>query len=249
MEYNSLLHAIPVEWKHIVNKNDVNIEPPNSVKVHIDRKCYAIGDIKCKHLYHIFISKINKPPTAVTKWCEIYNIDYDLWSYYFTLAFNVCIDTELQTFQFKIIHRFFPCNYTLSLWYNDVDNMCQFCVSDRQLDSIQHYFYHCTIVANFWYSFIRWWKNITGFSFVLDEIDIIFGILNPFKDNFIDVLNYCILLGKFYIYTCKKDGTTICMFEFLILLKNRIEVLNMIYTLKGHDKAFQEKWSFLYDNF
>ena len=120
------------------------------------------------------ISKIKKQPTAVKKWVEVYDISEHEWETIFSLPFKICVETDLQTFQYKIINRFFPRNYTLSIWYSEISNMCQSCC--KEVDTLVHYFVYCADVVIFWKQFEKMWKRIFEFWFPLREVDIIFGV-------------------------------------------------------------------------
>ena len=130
MQYNSTFNAIPKTW-HVLLKNpdhQPTIQPLNeSIIFKLNNKTINIQNVKCKDFYLALISTVTKPPTAISKWAEIYNIHVESWTYFFMTPFRACIETSLQTFQYKIINRFFPCNYTLSIWYKDVSNICQYC--------------------------------------------------------------------------------------------------------------------------
>lgn len=249
MDYNSLLQAVPLKCREVIRQNDVCYDIDILHHVKLEEKLYDINNVKCRQIYKAFVSRIIQSPTATRKWNEMYDIDQDTWAYYYKLPFYVCCDTELQSLQYKIIHRFFPCNYTLSIWYPDLPSDCQVFECVRHRDNIEHYFFHCHSVSAFWKSFMRFWNNVTGFSFMLSEQDIIFGVLNPFNQDNIDVLNYCILFAKLFIYKCKKEETRICLYEFLAILKNRIEVLYILAIMQDKQTKFKKKWSCLYDKF
>ena len=242
MEYNSLLHAIPAECRDVIRQSKVCIDEKILTFVKLKGKLYDISNVQCKQIYQAFVSNITQSPTAIGKWNEKYTLDHDIWTYFFKLPFDVCCDTELQSLQYKIIHRFFPCNYTLSIWFDDVQCECKYFECTGVVDNIQHYFCHCHSVAMFWKSFMKFWYNVTGCNFMLGEVDIIFGILNPFNCDNIDILNYCILFAKQFIYNCKKDEKRICLYEFLVKLKNRIEVLHTIAIMQDKQRIFRNKW-------
>ena len=162
------------------------------------------------------------------------------------MPFKICIETDLQTFQYKIINRFFPCNYTLSIWYSEISNMCQYCC--KEVDALVHYFVYCADVVIFWRQFGKMWKRIFEFWFPLREVDIIFGVRSEIGDGNIDTLNYCILFAKFYIYQTKRNGDKIFFLKFLHMLKNRIEVFEAMYISQNKYEQFLIKWSELYDN-
>ena len=77
--------------------------------------------------------------------------------------------------------------------------------------------------------------------FVLTERDTILGIQNPNNDSCIDALNYCILIGKYYIYSVKKSGKEIFLFDFLQYVKNKIEIIYTVYCLPDQLDIFENK--------
>ena len=205
-----------------------------------------INEAKCRDFYKSLISRIKKLPTTIQKWKEVYDIKEDEWGNIFRLPYRICSETDLQAFQCKIINRFFPCNYTLSIWYSDITNICQYC--HQQSDTLVHYFVYCTDVAMFWKQFGKMWKRIFEFWFPLSELDILFGFQNETCDEIIDTLNYCVLFAKFYIYRTKKSESKVFFFEFVHILKNKIEALKTIYVSEKKYEKFVLKWSELYDN-
>ena len=121
------------------------------VGVHLNGVNKSVDKLKCREIYRFLISKIKKQPTFVKKWAEVYDISEHEWETIFSLPFKICIETDLQTFQYKIINRFFPCNYTLSIWYSEISNMCQSCC--KEVDTLVHYFVYCADVVIFWKQF------------------------------------------------------------------------------------------------
>ncbi len=99
-----------------------------------------------------------KPLTAINKWTETYDIDDTDWQEIFMLPYTICNETDLQSFQYKIINRFLPCNYTLSIWYNNILETCQYC--HNNIDTLVHYFVHCQDVTVFRKQFEKMWKRI-----------------------------------------------------------------------------------------
>ena len=247
MDYNSLLHSIPKEWRKLLHKNPIHTAEINeNIKLNINNKIIYLSKVRCKDIYLYFISKIVKPPTACNKWSEIYKIDPEMWQSIYKQPFHICQETELQTFQYKIINRFFPCNYTLSLWFKETSSLCHTC--HTYVDTLQHYFVLCHDVTLFWTFFSRWWKGIFEFSIKLKETDILFGIPNPNNDMLIDVFNYCILFGKWFIFNAKQKAENVFFFNFLCELKNKLQVIETLYSLNDNLSAFELKWSLLYTN-
>ena len=263
MEYNSLVSAIPDGWRQTIKNQSVPLKD-NEIYIHLKGVRKNLNEAKCRDFYKSLISRIKKLPTAIQKWKEVYDIKEDEWGNIFRLPYRICSETDLQAFQYKIINRFFPCNYTLSIWYSDITNICQYC--HQQSDTLVHYFVYCTDVAIFWKQFGKMWKRIFEFWFPLSELDILFGLQNETCDEIIDTLNYwiitiiiitiiiiitlnyCVLFAKFYIYGTKKSESKVFFFEFVHILKNKIKALKTIYVSEKKYEQFVLKWSELYDN-
>ena len=78
--------------------------------------------------------------------------------------------------------------------------------------------------------------------------DIIFGIVDYDGDRYLDILNYCILLAKWFIHTAKRSKEKVDVFNYLFMLKNKLEVIEMLYRIRDDVKGFNEKWSMLSEN-
>ncbi len=245
MEYNGIVSAIPRKWRQTIQGQSICFRN-DDIYVNINGHKKVLYELRCKDYYNFFIGIIAKLPTAVAKWNETYNIDEQEWEIIFGLPFKITIETDLQSFQYKILNRFLPCNYTLSIWYSTISKICPHCCTE--VDTLVHYFVYCNDVVIFWKQFEKMWRRIFHIWFPLIERDIIFGIQNESNDVVISTLNYCILLGKYYIYCTKRNEEKIFFFNYVYMLKNKLEVFKMIHTIKGKSEEFNLKWSVLYDN-
>ena len=111
-------------------------------------------------------------PTAENKWSKYVETDDIEWKDHYTIPYNVCKETAIQSFQYKIFHRFFPCQYTLSIWYKDEQPNCNNC---NCVDYLEHYFYECKDVNRFWAAIENWWKTILETSIPLNVKYVLFG--------------------------------------------------------------------------
>ena len=104
----------------------------------------------------------------------------------------------------------------------------------------------CNVLETIWENVE---KNIWGLV-PLSELDILFGIKNETCDEIVDTLNYFVLFAKFYIkfYRIKKSESKVFFFEFIHILKIKIEALKTIYVSEKKYEKFVLKWSELYDN-
>ena len=130
-------------------------------------------------------------------------------------------DVKLKWFQIRIVHRILGTNITLQKMAVTDSNKCSFCLMEKE--DIQHIFWNCPHVANFWQSF----QNVLNdkcdnISLSLTENIVLFGCDANFKsDNLFDLV---LLLAKFCIYTCRFDNTKPTVDLFVQKLKARYEI-------------------------
>ena len=245
MDYNSLVHAIPTEWKKLLKgKNAVMyIHADYCYKIHINKVAYNVSTLKCKDFYWEFVSSRSELPKSEEKWAKYLEAEQLCWEDYYTIPFKVTRETYLQSFQYKIFHRFYPCNYTLSIWYEDHSANCKHCTA---IDYLEHFFFTCNNVKAFWLAIENWWSNTLNVTINLSTADAIFGIQNVDNDNNIDVLNLTILLAKYYIHVKKSNDQDLCLFEFIKLVKDKLEIEKAVCKIAFND-TFDKRWSFFYE--
>ena len=133
--------------------------------------------------------------------------------------------TLLQSLQYKIIHRFYPCGYTLNLWNLESDK-CNYC---EKIDTLQHHCVDCEQVGMFWRSVKAWTLRNFLLTIQYGTLDIVLGIPNDNKNLEINTLNFIIFFGKNYIKTCKTVKKAVDFYEFQISLKKRMVLEHLIF--------------------
>ena len=144
--------------------------------------------------------KIEIKPKCITKWNEIYQNEDLVWDKIFTLPYNVCRNTKLQSLQYRLLHRIVTCNHWLFIVKIKQDPNCDSCQID---DTLTHFFAHCDKVKYFWKALNKWWNRSTPAqtNHNISETDILFAIIHSEKDTF--NLNVILLLATKYIHDCK----------------------------------------------
>ena len=105
-------------------------------------------------------------------------------------------------------------------------------------DDLQYFFLFCDNVNDFWDSWHNWWIGVTGLD--LTSCDdtaacILFGY--PGEDEIISVLNYCVLIAKYYIYSKKIiEQNNLDLYHYLIILKQRLQFEQYICSKESKDK-------------
>ena len=239
MLYNSFYSAIPKSWKKAV-RNTTNARGDGTIYVRINGIKRNIENVNSKDIYWEIVRKMKEKPTACIKWESLYDlINFD-WEYIFSLPYKMVRETSIQSLQFQILHRFYPCNSTLNRWYENHPCKCIHCDSE---DTLEHYFYKCKHTQSFWHELIQWWYNVSGTSIKFSMLDVLFGLPNPNDDMFLDSLNYCILFGKKFISQQKRNDKRCIFGAYLMQLRNRLEYEKVICAQNGKLEHFENKWA------
>ena len=208
MQWFSLIHSIPKCWKATYTQtNTIPSTTTRNVGLCLDGKMIEYDKVKVKHIYQILLSK-KKTILATGRMVhsEKHSIENDDWKNIYLLPRIVTKNNNLRDFQFKILHRFLATNKKLYKYGISNTTSCTFC--QLQQEDIEHLFFNCIHVRNFWLFFENWWKEMYHGNTYLTIKDILFGF--SYKDPPV-TLNQCILLGKKYIYkqklnSAKPDG-------------------------------------------
>ena len=145
-------NALPFSWRSQLRKlprlDQVNGMP--MIKLKEVSEPAELPKIKSRQFYWLFIkidhNKANTRPACINKWQNSFLLEDEAWSSIFTLTFSICKCTKLQSFQYRLLHRIISCNHWLFIAKIKDTPSCKYCKLD---DTIEHFFWHCTDVANF----------------------------------------------------------------------------------------------------
>ncbi len=151
IECLQLKSCIPREWKDWISKVKISASKiPDGNCIEINNKYINIDKIQCKDFYWHLIEKYLHNPKCKKAWIkefpDIESVNNNIWKRIFNLPFSTK-DTNVQSFQFRIIHKLIFCNkwlYTIKIKNNA---LCNFCDDD---DDILIIFINCVKVKAFW---------------------------------------------------------------------------------------------------
>ena len=153
----------------------------------------------------------------------------------------------LQEFQYKIIHRYYPCDSKVAKWDKTVDAICKLCKVETA--NILHIFYNCKHSKDFWAS-LNIWLNHNNISnpqqSIIEAKIIILGIIPSAERS--HALNHCLIYGKFFIHTCRKKNTTPTLPHFKLFYKRVLQAEKERLWALNKNWLFRELFQKLYDN-
>jgi hypothetical protein len=240
-----MISSIPQKWKSLM-KEDSNVNNYYvfaDYRVILDGKEKKLIEITTKEVYNHLLKKLVKRATSENKWEDEVGLNYDeeQWEHVYTYPYGLTRDVKILSFQYKITHRILACKKNLKIWNIALENLCDVC--HNEIDGIEHHLVACPVLLQFWNNFFTWWKAVSEMSFPVDTYDIIFGIPNPNEDATICHMNYLILHAIYYIYVTKLKKNTPKIYEFIMEIKNSLNILQLNMENKGQQKKFGLKWA------
>ena len=188
-----------------------------------------------KH-FTIYLSKKDQIP----KCCEKWNRKLDRNVNWKTIFFKIkkIKEVKLKWFQIRIIHRIIATNRTLS-WMNlRNDELCSFC--NEEDESIEHLFWECDVVQQFWTRLMTLISEKCDVDFELNEELTILGCIRGKKSD--DVFDFIVLFAKFYIYSCKQGGNLPEINVFIKRLHNRFLIDKHLSYMDMNYRQYLTKW-------
>ena len=204
-----------------------------------------LSKIRSQQVYCQYINHLYQTPTSQNKWVAYYPfLDTINWKSLYLLPKKIVKSTNLLSLQYKILHRVFNCNQKLFLWkIIDSPN----CIECGEIDTLEHFFFHCEPSRSFWVNFEIWLSEIFSKNIKLSILEVLLGCINVSEEYFY-ILNYSILYGKYFINKCKKSQTELRWNHFCNILKNSLITDHLSYINQGKEHAFCRKFGMLLEN-
>ena len=237
LTYMGWCRAIPVRWRRMLEGSAqlVPEERTSETSLIVDGKIINMQTVKPSFFYDLLIPSVT--PTAQARW-EADGVNFgNVWKKVYRRSFQVTTSTKLQSFQFKIIHRYFPTRRFLCIRNVVEDPFCDNC---GDVETIEHYFYACEHVKRFWQLLGHGLNNKLQREdrIVLDCTTVLFG-----HEQTRHVVNLIILLGKHFIAQQHYEGVEVTFTRFLAKLFRYFDMEKENARTERKKQKFTDKWS------
>ena len=140
---------------------------------------------------------------------------------------NICKETKLKEFQYKLIHRTIVTKKELFRFGIKTDDECLYC-GDK--DSIEHSFIECVVTKMFIQNVLDWFTQVIMCQISPTTEETLFGITASTLDTIIRKFNYTTLFMRHYIYSSKLNSLAISIQDFIskLLIKYDLENFSLI---------------------
>ena len=167
----------------------------------------------------------------------------ETWKKLFLLPKFTTYNIKITMLQYKILHRIYASKSKVSKFVTEINGNCEYCNFEK---NIVHTFYECKEIKTFWQIFKTWINHITNINLEFKIEDIIFGIHRTIPFN--TVINFCVLIGKFFIHICSKERKRPSLMDYIATLKHHLIIEKQVYDRKGKSGKFCMVFGQLYAN-
>ena len=235
VDFYSLMHSIPRKWKRDLNER-------------LDKQCVYQEVIDsllkmrkvCKESYSYMLSKDCKHRSHESKWCQVLQTHTRSfpWHEYYSCNFQCTVDSKMRAFQYKILLRIIPTNKYLKMCKITDNESCYFCNND--IESIEHLFYFCPIVKDFWVKLAERIKPHLDITSYLQPQNVLLGYLGIENRR---CLNHLFNIVKRYIYSTKCNGNRLCLEYLEKIIKQYYTIENnLVHMCNKSLEIFKKKW-------
>ena len=178
---------------------------------------FDLENFKCRDYYFYLIKKKYEKPSKWRKLKEEFILEDKQVSEAFMMPLRVANEPYLRSFQYKVLNSILYTNELLcKIGYVSNPN-CSFC--EQTIETISHIFFYCSFAISFWKKVYEQILNkLKSCKSPTPEYrDIILG----FSEEKMDLLNYILILGKSYLWTCRCKEIKPCLSHFERILINK----------------------------
>ena len=216
------------------------LEVPNMYYVYMPYNIKEILKNKkgSKNIYAIFNKKDVHIKSEI-KWNNTFEYTSLNWKLIYNVPTKCCSNTKLHWFQYRILHRILATNDLLVKMKIIQNNLCSFC---RALpETIEHLFWHCTVVTEFWESIESWLHETIQFSLNINKQTALFGITYNVIAN--KSINYILILTRYYIYKCRINNKQLSLQVWRKEVKQFLNIEKYIAIKNSNYEKFARNWS------
>ena len=224
LELLQIKQSVPFSWRmKLIESQNCVMFANDALSFPLLGESRLLRKTKAKHIYTFFNLKPNFTPNGITRWNAIFpNIQSEEWQNVFLRSFRASRETSLQSLQFRILSYVITCRKKLHEMKISDSPLCT-APNCTQIDNHVHFFCECSYVNVFWENLFSWLDHNIGYSLEVDVKNIILGV--PIVDDRSAVLNYILLLAKYFIHKQRMENKHILsMHAFKCLLHYKLKI-------------------------
>ena len=161
------------------------------------------------------------------KYEKLFDIDTISWPNIYKLPFDILCENKVIDLQYRIVHRYIGTQHLLFKIGKSNSPNCESCM--MYPETIEHLFFECFIVKNFWFKLIELYSCFINLEISLSCKDVILMYDNG--NEFVSTnINTLILYGKSFIYNCKMKNRNVNIDSFAKYVYPKLCVIDHVNT-------------------
>ena len=144
----------------------------------------------------------------------------------FILPQSVAFEPYVKAVQYKTLNSILFTNVKLHKIGFKESNLCSFCATVPE--TLHHLLFLCSHSRLFWSSFECYWLSLTNDRIQLLLQDVVVGIISSQNSSLLNLLNFNIIIGKLYLWDCRRNQKYPDLQRFKVKLKMKYEIERFI---------------------
>ena len=150
---------------------------------------------------------------------------------------GVCSESYVKAFQYKVLNSILYTNTKLCKIGFITDDKCSFCKSEPE--TLKHLLFDCVYSKLFWKDLEFYYYSLSKEFVYLSLKDVLIGIIS----SECPLLNYFLLIGKLYLWDCRRSQILPSSAGFKIKIKIKFVTEKYICTKNKTFYQFNKKWA------
>ena len=156
-------------------------------------------------------------PNATINLRSEFHLSIDQLKQVFILPHSVAFEPYVKAFQYKILNSILFTYVKLHKIGFKESNLCSFC--ETVPETLHHLPFLCSHSRLFWTNFECYWLSLTNDRIQLSLQDVVVGIISSQNSSLLNLLNFFIIIGKLYLWDCRRDQRYPDLQRFKVRLK------------------------------
>ena len=233
-----LRHSIPINLKLDTSQNFLAPTPILKIK----NNTFDVTEKKSRDYYILLISNKAQFPNATNNLRSEFHLSTDQLKQVFILPHIVAFEPYIKAFQYKILNSILFTNVKLHKIGFKESDLCSFC--ETAPETLHHLLFLCSYSRLFWSNFEGYWLSLTNERIQLSLQDVVVGIISSQNSSLVSLLNFFIIIGKLYLWDCRRDHMHPDLQRFKVRLKLKHEIEHFISLKNNNYNSFKKKWIF-----
>ena len=171
----------------------------------------------------MLISNKSQFPNATINLRSEFPLSIDQLKQVFILPHSVAFEPYVKAFQYKILNSILFTNVKLHKIGFKESNLRSFC------ETVPETLHHLL------------WLSLMNGKIQLSLQDVVVGIISSQNSSLLTLLNFFIIIGKLYLWDCRRDHRYPDLQRFKVKLKMKYEIERFISVKNNNDNFFKKK--------